>query len=81
MSADDCGTECQDALERLEAFLDGELPEDSLPSISAHLAGCYPCGDRADFEQQLRAIIRRDCADRAPESLISRIEMHLDQLA
>jgi mycothiol system anti-sigma-R factor len=75
--SEDCGANCQDALERLEAFLDGELPDVSVGDISQHLADCYPCADRADFESQLRAIVRRDCVESAPDSLVSRIRARL----
>lgn len=78
---DDCGVECQEALEQLERYLDGELPGASIQEISAHLAACYPCTDRASFEEQLRAIVRRGCADHAPPSLLNRIEQRLDQLS
>ena len=76
--ADDCGDDCQEALAKLEAYLDGELPDSSIPNIQDHLAACYPCADRADFEQQLRAIVRRDCAEKAPPQLVDRIKLHLD---
>lgn len=74
----ECGTDCQEALKELQLFLDGELPETSVSEISQHLADCYPCADRADFESQLRAIVRRDCVEEAPPSLISRIRERLD---
>ncbi len=72
-----CGSDCEDALERLEAFLDGELPQDDLGDIEQHLADCYPCTDRASFEEQLRAIVRRGCTDQAPPALLERIRTHL----
>lgn len=77
----ECGEDCQEALERLEAYLDGELPESVVPKLQEHLAACYPCTDRVDFEQQLRAIVRRDCVDRAPDGLVDRIQVHLDELS
>lgn len=77
----DCGTNCQEALTKLEAFLDGELPDHTVTDISQHLADCYPCADRADFESQLRAIIKRGCAERAPDSLVTRIRTHLAELS
>ena len=73
-----CGSDCEGALERLEAFLDGELPEDDLGDIEQHLADCHPCTDRASFEEQLRAIVRRECVDEAPPALLERIRAHLD---
>jgi anti-sigma factor (TIGR02949 family) len=73
----DCGTDCQDALTKLESFLDGELPDVTVGEISQHLADCYPCADRADFESQLRALVKRGCAEQAPESLLERIRLYL----
>lgn len=77
----DCGAECQRALAELERFLDGELPEDELGRVSEHLAACYPCTDRATFEGQLRALVRRGCADQAPADLLDRIRVRLDETA
>ncbi len=69
--------DCQEALDKLQEYLDGEVPETRLGEIRDHLSACYPCGDRASFEEQLRAIVRRECADRAPEALIERIRIRL----
>jgi mycothiol system anti-sigma-R factor len=77
--SDDCtAPRCAEALDKLEAFLDGELPDAAVSEISQHLADCYPCADRADFESQLRAIVRRDCVEAAPESLLDRIRARMD---
>ncbi len=75
-----CGNDCEDALERLEAYLDGELPGTDVQEIAAHLTACYPCTDRATFEEQLRSIVRRDCVEHAPTSLVDRIRTHLAEL-
>jgi len=72
-----CGDECQEALTQLEAFLDGELPTTKVESMRHHLQECYPCTDRASFEEQLRSIVRRGCADVAPAHLVDRIREHL----
>lgn len=72
-----CGEDCQDALDRLEAYLDGELPETDIDDLRAHLTACYPCTDRVSFEEQLRTIVRRDCVDAAPPTLLARIEERL----
>lgn len=79
--SDECGTNCAEALRDLERYLDGELPEGELADIRAHLSACYPCADRADFDEQLRAIVRRGCSEAAPPSLIVRIRMRLDDVA
>ncbi len=75
----DCGPDCEEALAELERFLDGELPSTEVGRVSAHLAACYPCTDRATFEEQLRAVVRRGCADAAPPDLVARIRSRLDE--
>ncbi|MEX1177380.1 MAG: mycothiol system anti-sigma-R factor [Nitriliruptor sp.] len=72
-----CGPDCQEALDELERFLDGELPDVARARIQQHLSDCYPCTDRATFEEQLRAIVRRGCADSAPTELVDRIRTGL----
>jgi anti-sigma factor (TIGR02949 family) len=73
-----CGEECSDALERLEAFLDGELPNTDVEELRDHLTACYPCTERASFEEQLRTIVRQGCAEEAPPRLVGRIRAVLD---
>jgi mycothiol system anti-sigma-R factor len=76
-SRPDCGAECQEALEQLERFLDGELPAERVGQVKQHLTDCYPCTDRATFEEQLRAIVRRECVEHAPPQLLDRIRASL----
>jgi mycothiol system anti-sigma-R factor len=75
--ATDCGPDCQEALAELERFLDGELPEGEVGRVKQHLSDCYPCTDRASFEEQLRAVVRRGCVDAAPADLVERIRSGL----
>lgn len=77
----DTGTDCSEALQELESYLDGELPEGELADIRDHLAECYPCADRATFEEQLRALVRERCAEKAPSSLVDAIRARLDEAA
>jgi anti-sigma factor (TIGR02949 family) len=77
IAVDGCGPDCQEALAELEEFLDGELPPTEIGRIKAHLSACYPCTDRASFEEQLRAMVRRGCADAAPPDLVERIRSGL----
>lgn len=77
---DGCASgECEEALEQLQSYLDGELPGTRQEDIAAHLQACYPCTDRASFEEQLRAIVRQQCVDDPPDRLVSRIRQHLDE--
>ena len=68
---------CQDVLEDLERFLDRECPQDMEAVIAHHLAACPPCGDRAEFERQLRAIVASKCRDQAPAHLVQRITLEI----
>lgn len=71
--------DCEGALAELERYLDGELPVSELDIVREHLAACYPCADRATFEEQLRAIVRDRCAEAAPPTLVDRIRLRLDE--
>ena len=78
-SSTDDDVDCGRALAELERYLDGELPRSKLDTVRDHLAACYPCADRASFEEQLRAIVRERCAEAAPSSLVDRIRLRLDE--
>ena len=73
----DCGPDCEQALAALEAYLDGELSDDGVEKIRDHLGACYPCTERATFEEQLRALVRRGCVDHAPPELLERVRRQL----
>ena len=76
----DGGVDCQGALDDLQRYLDGELPDADLDTIRHHLAACYPCADRATFEEQLRALVRDRCAESAPPELVDQIRSRLDEV-
>ena len=67
------GDFCNDVLQRLQTYLDGECVEDVEAVIEAHLRDCPPCLDRADFERHLKEIIAHKCRDRAPDGLLDRV--------
>lgn len=72
--------DCTEALDQLEQYLDGELPSSDLDRIRAHLSACYPCADRATFEEQLRALVRDRCAEATPPELKAAILARLDSI-
>lgn len=51
---------CNEVLERLSAFYDGELESGLADAVAAHLEGCEACGER------VAEIARLDAAARAP---------------
>lgn len=69
----DTDVDCSEALHELERYLDGELPDGNLDEIREHLAACYPCSDRATFEEQLRALVKERCSEQVPDGLADRI--------
>ena len=69
----DADSGCQEALAQLEVFLDNELPSDVVEDIRGHLADCPPCKDRASFEEQVRYVVARECAENVPDGLLERI--------
>ena len=50
---------CADAVERLSAALDGELPPAEVAAVERHRVTCEPCARRFRTLQQVRATIKR----------------------
>ena len=49
---------CEDVFERVSAALDGELPAEEQPTVSAHLTSCAGCTSRHRVLEQTRAAYR-----------------------
>lgn len=65
--------DCDDVLDVLYEFVDGEVTVERRERIKAHLEACLPCFEAYDFEAELRVVISQRCRDRVPEELRSRI--------
>ena len=63
----DGSPDCEETIERLYIYLDGELTEERRLTIKAHLDDCSPCLDAYDFEMELRREVTR-----SPQSSCSR---------
>ncbi|MBI4730334.1 MAG: mycothiol system anti-sigma-R factor [Acidobacteria bacterium] len=74
---EDAETDCRAALKRLYAYLDGEVAGEDCSEIEAHLARCRPCLDEADFERELKRVIRRKCGETLPDGLADRVRARL----
>ncbi|HEX5365552.1 MAG TPA: mycothiol system anti-sigma-R factor [Acidimicrobiales bacterium] len=70
-------SECRDALHELYGYLDGELTEERRAAIDRHLDGCQPCAEPYDFEAELRAVVRRKCQEKVPQSLVLKVRAAL----
>lgn len=64
---------CDDALNELYSFLDGELTSEVRGQIEQHLDDCNPCIEAYDFEAELRIVISQKCRDTVPDDLRQRI--------
>jgi mycothiol system anti-sigma-R factor len=72
--------ECDGVLDRVYAYIDGEVPEDDVESIRRHLDECAPCLEEYQVEAALKALVRRSCTERAPEQLRRRIHAAILQV-
>jgi mycothiol system anti-sigma-R factor len=64
---------CDETIERLYFYLDGELTEQRRVEIARHLDLCGPCVGAYGFEAELRKVIAMRCKDRVPDALIVRV--------
>ena len=64
---------CDETIERLYFYLDGELTEERRVEIRRHLDLCGPCVQAFGFETELRKVIANRCKDHVPDSLIDRV--------
>jgi mycothiol system anti-sigma-R factor len=66
--------DCQEALDTLYHFLDGELTIERRVEIQRHLDECGPCLDAFDFEAELKVVIARCCREeQVPDHLKQKI--------
>jgi len=72
---------CEDALEELYSFLDGEIDDLRRAHIIRHLDDCTPCLEVYDFHAELRVLISNKCRDEVPRELRDRIARVLDEQA
>jgi mycothiol system anti-sigma-R factor len=64
---------CDETIERLYFYLDGELTEQRRVEIARHLDMCGPCVGAYGFETELRRVVANRCKDHVPDALIVRI--------
>jgi mycothiol system anti-sigma-R factor len=72
------GADCNETIERLYHYLDGELTQERRDQIQRHLEECSPCFQAVGFERELRILIARRCTDRVPDELKDRIKRSLE---
>jgi mycothiol system anti-sigma-R factor len=73
MGTSESDVDCNETIERLYTYLDGELTDERRIEIKRHLDECPPCLDAFDFEADLRQVIADRCRDHVPDALRQRI--------
>lgn len=65
---------CDECLEIMWQYLDGELDGVSSDELQRHLEQCRACFTHAEFERALKARVRRACGgEQAPPALRERL--------
>lgn len=70
---------CEEVVEHLLTFLDGESEGERRDLIEQHLEECRSCCSRADFELALRNRVREAAIQQPPSTLKRRIRQLIDQ--
>ena len=70
-------SECEHALNHLYEYLDSEMTADDELRMRAHVAHCSPCLAELSIEELVKRLVRRSCAERAPDTLRVRIHEQL----
>ena len=70
-------TPCTEVLDRVYAYLDGELDAPDIAKIRQHLDECGPCLAEFGLEEQVKAIVKRSCSDPAPAELRAKVLRHI----
>jgi len=71
--------DCEQVLQQVWNYLDGEIDETAYVEIHAHVEECAGCGSRYDFQRRLLALIEEKCREGPmPEELRQRLFRLLD---
>ena len=73
---------CEQAVGRMEAYLDGELDPEEMGLVAGHVEGCAGCADTFRFEGELVDDIRAKLERvELPPALAQRVLARLSSLA
>jgi anti-sigma factor (TIGR02949 family) len=70
---------CEEVVDHLLTFLDGEIEERQRKLIEQHLEECRSCCSRADFELALRNKVREVATTRPTSALREKIRQLIHQ--
>ncbi len=70
---------CDEAIEQIYFFLDGEMTWYKRLRVRRHLRRCPPCHSKFEFEARFIDVVRRKGAEPAPPELIDRLRTFLNE--
>ncbi len=70
---------CNQSIEQMYLFLDGEITWYRRVRIRRHLRRCGGCTDAFSFEDRVKTVLRTKCRDEVPPELIERIRTFLHE--
>jgi mycothiol system anti-sigma-R factor len=65
--------ECEEALDRLFEYIDGELTPSELEQVSSHLKECPPCEAEHKLNEKIKSRVAATGGECAPEALRAKI--------
>ncbi len=73
--------ECEEIIQRLELFLDGQLKGKDRAEIERLIQECEYCAEQYNFEQRLRRLLRCswDAVSREAQNVIDRVREQLQK--
>lgn len=75
-------TPCEEVLQKVYLFLDGECDDVCRSHIAAHLEECGPCLVQFGIETEIKVLVHRKCGgDPAPDGLRERLRIRLRLVA
>ncbi|MEY9213673.1 mycothiol system anti-sigma-R factor [Thermobifida halotolerans] len=80
MSEEPHAIPCSEVLDKVYAYLDGELEETNCADIRQHLEECAPCLEEYGLEEAVKKVLAKCCGcDPAPAQLRARLLQQLAQ--
>jgi mycothiol system anti-sigma-R factor len=74
-------TDCREVLDKVYAYLDGELTEVDVVEIRVHLDDCSPCLKEYDLDKAIKALVAKHCGcDPIPADLRSKVLARIAQV-
>ncbi|RZS87139.1 mycothiol system anti-sigma-R factor [Motilibacter rhizosphaerae] len=74
-------TPCVEVLAQVYSYIDGELGGSDCATVKHHLDECSPCLREFGIEEEVKALVRRSCADPAPTELRAKVLLRIRQVS